>query len=116
MCSYAIGSLPSNCQANVYLQSTSTVALNNVSASQSKEHGIWGNDVTDLTLTNVTARGNGDEILEDGVQLVNAKGTLTITGGTFKDNAANQFEVQNASGSLAVNVDGATFSNTAFPM
>jgi VCBS repeat-containing protein len=111
----AIGSLPTNCQANVYLQSSTSVTLNNVTANGSKEHGIWGNDVTGLTLINVDARQNGDEVGEDGVQLVNQKGTVTVTGGTFKDNASRSFEIQNNSGTPTVTITSAAFGNTLNP-
>jgi VCBS repeat-containing protein len=111
----SIGSLPTNCQANLYLQSSSAVSLDNVKANNSREHGIWGNDVTGLTLTNVEARQNGDEFGEDGVQLVNQKGVVTVTGGTFKDNATRSFEIQNNSGSPTVNITGAAFGNTVNP-
>ena len=103
------------CQANVYLQATTTVVLDTVQANQSRAIGIWGNGVNGLTLTNVEARQNGDQVLEDGVQLVNQAGTVTVTGGVFKDNAARSFEIQNNSGSPTVTTDGAAFGNTNFP-
>jgi hypothetical protein len=104
-----------NCQANVYLQSTTTVVLNNVKANQSKAIGIFGNNVTGLTLTSVEAQQNGDELLEDGVQLVNQHGTVTVTGGTFRDNASRSFEIQNNSGTPTLNITGGTFGNTNNP-
>jgi hypothetical protein len=111
----SLGPVPAGCQANVYLQAVSAVVLDNVKANQSKAVGIWGNGLNGLTLTNVEARGNGDEVGEDGVQLVNQQGTVTVTGGTFKDNAARSFEVQNNSGSATVNITGAVFGNTLNP-
>ncbi|HSC09511.1 MAG TPA: FG-GAP-like repeat-containing protein [Rhodanobacteraceae bacterium] len=106
---------PANCNANISLSSSSNITLNNVSATGSKQIGIDGNALSNLTLTSVTATGNGDEVGEDGVQLFNTSGTLTVTGGTFKDNAATQFEVGASSGALTANVTGATFSLTNFP-
>jgi hypothetical protein len=106
---------PGNCNANISLSSSSNITLNNVTATGSKQIGINGNALTNLTLTNVTATGNGDEVGEDGVQLYNTAGTLTVTGGLFKDNAATQFEVGASSGILSANISGATFSLTNFP-
>jgi uncharacterized repeat protein (TIGR01451 family) len=111
----SISGAPAGCQANVYLQSTTTVVLNNVKANQSKAIGIWGNNVNGLTLTNVEAQQSGDEILEDGVQLVNQAGTVTVTGGIFKDNASRSFEIQNNSGTPTLNITGGTFGNTNNP-
>ena len=78
--------------------------------------GIFGNAVNGLTLTNVEATANGDEVLEDGVQLVNQAGNRErVTGGTFRDNASRSFEMQNNSGSPTITIDGAFFGNTNFP-
>jgi hypothetical protein len=104
-----------NCEANVYLQSASGVVLNAVRTTQSNGAGIWGRDVNGLTLTNVEANENGEEQLEDGVQLVNLSGTVNVTGGNFKDNASRGFEVQNNSGAATVTFDGTAFGNTNFP-
>jgi large repetitive protein len=112
----SISGIPAGCQANVYLDSATTVVLNNVKANQSKAIGILGHAVNGLTLTNVEAQQNGDEVFEDGVQLVNQIGTVTVTGGTFKDNAARSFEVQNNTGSPTVNISGATMGNTNNPL
>ncbi len=107
---------PTNCNSNISLLSATTTVLNNVTSTASNQIGIDVNGGSNLTLTNVTSTNNGDEVGEDGVQVVNLGGTLTVSGGLYKDNAANQFEVQNGSGALTVNVDGATFSNTTFPV
>lgn len=106
---------PANCNANISLSSSSNITLNNVTATGSKQIGIDGNAVANLALTNVTATGNGDEVGEDGVQLYNTSGTLTVSGGLFKDNAATQFEVGASTGSLTATISGATFSLTNFP-
>ncbi|MEA2568906.1 MAG: hypothetical protein QOI24_907, partial [Acidobacteriota bacterium] len=107
---------PTNCNANISLLTITTATLNNVTATGSKQIGIDVNGGTNLTLTNVTATGNGNEVEEDGVQIVNLLGTLAISGGTYKDNAANEFEVQNGvAGTLTITADSATFSNTAYP-
>jgi len=93
-----------------------TATLNNVTATGSKQIGIDVNGGSNLTLTNLTVTGNGNEVGEDGVQIVNLLGTLTISGGTYKDNAANEFEVQNGvAGTLTINADNAVFSNTTYP-
>ena len=110
-----------DCQSNIHLQSTSTVVLDTVTANSSKQVGINGNAVNGLTLTDVTASLNGDAINEDGVQLVNSTGTITVTRGVFKDNAANAFRMQNGTGTPTLNITGnntATggfFGNTNYP-
>jgi hypothetical protein len=104
-----------NCEANVYLQSAVGVVLDTVRATQSNAFGIWGRDVNGLTLNDVDGSQNGDELLEDGVQLVNLSGTVNVSGGIFFDNAARAFEVQNNSGTASITFDGSAFGNNNFP-
>ena len=107
---------PTTCNANISLSSVTTATLTKISATGSKQIGIDVKGGSDLTLTNMTVTGNGNETMEDGVQITDLTGTLTVAGGLFKDNAANQFEVQNGvAGPLSVIVGTSTFSNTAFP-
>jgi hypothetical protein len=107
---------PTNCNSNISLKSVATATLDNVAVTGSKQIGIDVNGGSNFTLTNLTVTGNGNETLEDGVQIVDLTGTLTVSGGIFRDNAANQFEVQNGvAATLNVAVDSATFSNTNFP-
>jgi hypothetical protein len=50
------------------------------------------------------------------VQLVNSTGTVTVNGtSTFRDNASNQFEAQNGSGTASFAISGAFFGLTNFP-
>ncbi len=107
---------PTNCNANIAMSSVTTATLTKISATGSKQIGIDVKGGSNLTLTNLTVTGNGNETMEDGVQITDLTGTLTVAGGLFKDNAANQFEVQNGvTGPLSVIVGTSTFSNTAFP-
>jgi len=108
---------PANCNANISLLSTTGVTLDNVSASNSAQIGIDGQNVSNLTLNNVTVQHNGNDVNEDGVQMANLTGTLSITGtSVFVDNAANQFQIVNDNGTLNANVTGATFRLTNFAL
>jgi hypothetical protein len=122
-CGNAVGATTSGglvtdaaCISNIHLQSVTTAVLNAVTATDSEGHGINGYQVGGLTLNGVSIERNGDDAGEDGVQLVNATGTVTVSGvSTFRDNASNQFEAQSASGSSTFNIAGAFFGLTNFP-
>ena len=103
------------CESNIHLQSVTGVTLNNVSANDGDAHGINGVAVNGLTMTNVEALRNGDMVGEDGVQLVNLAGTVSVTGSTFRDNASRSFEVQNNSGTPSITFNNDVFGNTNFP-
>ena len=87
------------CLSNVHLETVTTATLTRVTANDGDGHGISGYQVSSLTLTGISVERNGNEVGEDGVQLVNSSGTVTVSGtSTFRDNASNQFEAQNGSG------------------
>ena len=58
--------------SNVHLQTVTTALLDSVTANDSDGHGINGYQVGSLTLTSVSVERNGNEVGEDGVQLVNS--------------------------------------------
>jgi methionine-rich copper-binding protein CopC len=104
------------CESNLHLQTVTNVTLNNLNITDGDSHGINGIAVNGMTMTSMDVERNGDEVGEDGVQLVNTLGTVTISGSnTFKDNAANQFEAQNGSGTVTFTITGAFFGLTNFP-
>lgn len=105
-----------SCVSNIHLQTVTTALLDGVVANDSDGHGLNGYQVGTLTLTGVSVERNGDEVGEDGVQLVNSGGTVTVNGvSVFRDNASNQFEAQNGTGTATFNVSGAFFGLTNFP-
>ena len=104
------------CLSNIHLESVTTATLTRVTANDGDGHGISGYQVSNLTLSGVTVERNGNEVGEDGVQLVNSTGTVTVNGtNTFRDNASNQFEAQNGSGTSTFTISGSFFGLTNFP-
>ena len=102
-----------SCVAGLFLQTTTTVVLNNLSVTGSNQQGINGNATNGLTITNSTITGNGDESFEDGILLQNASGTIGITGSTIKDNEARQMHIGNLSGTMTLNTSTSTYGRTA---
>jgi hypothetical protein len=107
---------PANCNSNISFLSATNVVLTRVSATLSNQIGIDGQSVNGLAMHDVTVTGNGDEVGEDGVQMANLSGTVTVDQtGLFKDNAANQFEIVNSTGTMNATVTNSEFSITNFP-
>jgi hypothetical protein len=115
-CGDAFNGTNTNCGAAINMLATSTVALSNVDVSGGTQMGINGNDVNGLTMDDVTVANVGDENLEDGVQLVNLRGTATITNSSFTGNFHRQFEVQNptATSALTMTIAGSTFDRGTY--
>ena len=104
------------CLSNLHLQTVTSATLNRITANDSDGHGLNGYQIGGLTLNAVSVERNGNEVGEDGVQLVNSTGTVTVSGAsTFRDNASNQFEAQNGSGMATFAISGAFFGLTNFP-
>ncbi|HKO59437.1 MAG TPA: Ig-like domain-containing protein, partial [Thermoanaerobaculia bacterium] len=101
------------CNAGIHLASVTGLSLTNVSVTGGAQIGINGNDVSNLTMTNVEVANAGNEVSEHGVQFVNLTGTATITGSNFHNNFSRQFTAQNSTGSLSIGITGSNFSSVA---
>jgi VCBS repeat-containing protein len=103
------------CNAGIHLVGVSGVSLSNVVVTGGAQIGINGNNVSNLTMTNVEVANAGNEVLEHGVQFVNLSGTATVTGSNFHNNFSRQFTVQNSTGSLSIAISGSNFSSIVTP-
>jgi VCBS repeat-containing protein len=98
-CGDLVGTSNTGCAAAIHLQSVNTAAFSNVAVNgnASTQEGINLNSVTGLTMTNVSVSGVGNAVNECGINAQNLGGTVTITGGSFKDNFSHQIRVNNNS-------------------
>ncbi|HYI11946.1 MAG TPA: tandem-95 repeat protein, partial [Thermoanaerobaculia bacterium] len=114
-CGDLINGTNTNCAAGIDLQDVNTATLTRVAVSGGVQNGINGRNVTALTLDNVDVTGAGNEANENGVNIHNLFGTVTWTQLDATNNAGSQLEIQNASGTNNVTLNGGTFSNSAWP-
>ncbi len=82
----------------IHLQQVLDVALTNVDIDGSVQHGINGNDVTNLDISNSTIQNAGDAVWESGVYLFDLKGTASAARTSVFSNLA----VTNDSGQFNV--------------
>jgi hypothetical protein len=116
-CGDALNGTNTNCGAGIDLQGVTGVTLDRLALSGGTQMGINGNNVTNLVITNSTVQNVGDEVNEDGVQLVNLKGTCTMTDATFSGNFHRQLELQNsgaANGLTSLSVTRVTFNRGTY--
>lgn len=114
-CGDALNGTNTNCGAGIDLQGVTGVTLSGVSVTGGTQIGINGTNLTNLTMTNTSVQNVGDEVLEDGVQLVNLTGTCTISGGNFSNNFHRQLEIQNSSGTLtSLAITNSTFDRGTY--
>jgi hypothetical protein len=60
---------------SIYLQNVKNVTLNNVDINGSVQHGVNGNSVTNLDISNSTIQNAGNVVWESGIYIFNLKGT-----------------------------------------
>ncbi|AXY73505.1 hypothetical protein D3H65_05725 [Paraflavitalea soli] len=110
----ALNGTNTNVAAGIDLQTVSGFSASNVTITGGAQMGLNGKGVSNLVLTNCSVQNTGDEVLEDGVQLVNLSGTCTVTNSSFTGNFHRQFEVQNSTGNLNLSMTGCTFDHLSY--
>ena len=107
---------PLNCNASISLQSVTSVTLINLIVTGSQQIGIDGQSVNTLAMQGTTVAVNGNDAFEDGVQMSNLSGNVTLNvNNMFRDAAANLFEIVNDSGTMFASFTASTFRYTTFP-
>lgn len=105
-----------SCNAPIFLASlTGSISLRSISVDGSVQGGIYGTDVTNLTMNTVEVKNAGNEVDESGIIFRNLKGTGSITGLNSHDNAARQFYIHNNGGSVlsSFSISNSTFANAS---
>jgi methionine-rich copper-binding protein CopC len=98
----------------ISLTSTSSVSLSSLNVQNGTDDGINGSSVNGLILSGLSVTGNGDSTTDEGIQLVNVTGNVSLTNVTATGNAHNNVFVDNTAGTLgSFSVTGSTFSNNS---
>jgi hypothetical protein len=94
--------------AGVSLNATGPVSLTRLRVQSAQSHGITASGSTNLTLTSsyLQSNGNGDE--ENGLNLLNASGTVLVDASSFNGAAENLIRVDNNNANLTFTVQGAS--------
>jgi uncharacterized repeat protein (TIGR01451 family) len=82
----------------IHLQSATNVSLTNVDINGSAQHGINGNLVTNLDLTNCTITGCGNTVWESSIYMFNLRGLASANQKNVFDNV----DITNTSGQFNI--------------
>ena len=104
------------CYGSVYLESVSSVILDNIninstdginSSGSNAQRGITGTGVTDLTISNTVVKNAGNEVKEGAIFLRNLAGTVNFTNLNLLNNpgADDLLRIENYSTSPTITVD-----------
>ncbi|HYI11937.1 MAG TPA: Ig-like domain-containing protein [Thermoanaerobaculia bacterium] len=111
ICGNTLAGTNLGCNAAIHAVGATSLSLNTINVTGGAQIGINGNNVANLSMSNVSVTGAGNENLEHGVQFVNLSGTSSVTNSTFSNNFHRQFTVQNSTGTLSLTATGSTFSS-----
>jgi CSLREA domain-containing protein len=93
----------------------SGTTLDRISVTNGQQVGINIQGGANVTLTNSTVSGNGNQVSENGLQALNLQGTMTITDSNFTNNAANQIDAtlnSTATANLIFDIKGTAPGNS----
>jgi VCBS repeat-containing protein len=108
------GTIASSTGPGILLSSTKAVSLASVKVSAGGDDGIRGANVEGLSLTgNPEVLNNGNAVTENGLDLTQVSGALTLTGANVSGSGERNVSVVNESGTVNASIVGGTFSNTS---
>lgn len=98
----------------ISLTSTFGTSLSFMNVINGTDDGINASSATNLSLTSLQVTNNGDSVTDEGLELLNAGGTLTISNTSVTGSAHNNLFLDNASGTIsAMNISGSHFDNNS---
>jgi hypothetical protein len=108
------GQIPNSTGDAVRLISAENIAFDSFEISGSDVNGIFGQNVSNFTLSNSLISNNGDAVNEGGLRFENLLGNATISNTTISGSAEHNIEISNFSGVLnALNITNSTISSTS---
>jgi hypothetical protein len=100
-------------QPGVLLSNTHGPQLSWVTVQNGADDGILASGVTQgLTLDHLTVTGNGNAAGENGIEVANSPGNVTVTNSTFSNSRGHHVIVTTASGGNAVTIGSNTMTTT----
>ncbi|AKS41561.1 tandem-95 repeat protein [Wenzhouxiangella marina] len=108
------GQIPNSTGDAVRLTSAENVTLNSFEISGSDVNGIFGQTVTNFTLSNSLITNNGDAVDEGGLRFEDLLGAATISNTTISGSAEHNIEITNVSGTLSpLTISNSTLSTNS---
>lgn len=74
----------------IFLQNATNISLTNLLVDGTEQHGIVGNVVTNLDISNSTIQNTGNEVWESGIYIFNLRGTAAAANDSVFSNTTIQ--------------------------
>ena len=116
---HAGGGNASTCQSVLFFSSVTGIAVTNTTidgtTKSSQGQGIVGNDIKNLSLTQVSVLKAGNENFEVGLKLVGVEGTVTLDRCSMRFNQSQAVYAEPYTNAMNMTVSGGTYGdNSAF--
>ena len=100
------------CNAPVYMQDVTGIGLDNLTINGSVQHGINGNNVNGLSISNTDLTNIGNQNKENGMHFINLLGTVSFNNVSVVGSNTRNVLIENNTGTTNMTVANSTF-NTA---
>ncbi|KAA3665508.1 MAG: DUF11 domain-containing protein [Chloroflexi bacterium] len=110
-CDNESGGTNTGCNAPVHMVNATNISLTNLTISGSVQHGINGNNVNGLTISNTDLTLIGNQSLENGMQFINLLGTVTFNNLNIDASRTRNVLIENNTGTAVINVTNSTINN-----
>ena len=109
------GGTNTGCNAPIHLENTTNINLNNLDIDGSVQHGVNGNTVNGLSISNTDITNIGNEQLENGMHFINLIGTVNFNTLSIVGSETRNTRIGNNTGTANITVINSTFRDTALP-
>ena len=111
-CDDESGGTNTGCNAPVQMVNATNISLTNLTINGSVQHGINGNNVNGLSISNTDVSNIGDDQLENGMHIINLLGTVSFNNLNIDGSETRNVLIENNTGTANITVTNSTFNNT----
>ena len=111
-CDDESGGTNTGCNAPVQMVNATNISLTNLTINGSVQHGINGNNVNGLAITNTDLTNIGDNQLENGMHIINLLGTVNFNNLNIDGSETRNVLIENNTGTANITVTNSSFNNT----
>ena len=111
-CDDESGGTNTACNAPVQMVNSSNISLTNLTINGSVQHGINGNNVNGLSISNTDVSNIGNDQLENGMHIINLLGTVNFNNLNIDGSETRNVLIENNTGTANITVTNSSFNNT----
>jgi uncharacterized repeat protein (TIGR01451 family) len=99
------------CNAPVHMVDASNISFTNLTIDGSVQHGVNGNNVNGLSISNTDVINIGDDNKENGMHFINLLGTVSFSNVSVDGSDTRNVLIENNTGTANITITGSNFDN-----